>query len=77
MVKFASGVERIIRNARQQPAIVMAVVLVDYFSSPRPKVTIRLKQLPERVEENTSLEAYYNEFYRQSIALQKPGSWKP
>lgn len=77
MVKFASGVERIIRNARQQPAIVMAVVLVDYFSTPRPKVTIRLKQLPERVEENTSLEAYYNEFYRQSIALQKPGSWKP
>lgn len=71
-VKFASGIERIISKASQRTAIVMAVVLVDYFSSARPKVTIRLKELPEGVEENTSLEACYNEFYRQSIALQNP-----
>lgn len=71
-VQFATGVERILSKSEPKPLVLFAAVLVDYFSSARPSVTIRLKEHPVETSEKLSLQDHYNAFYHHSITLQKP-----
>jgi len=70
-IAFAAGVERIIRRSDPKPTVLFAVVLVDYFSTPRPAVTIRLKEHRVNDGDSLSLQDRYNEFYTWCIAQQK------
>ncbi|MBM3421102.1 MAG: glycerol acyltransferase [Bacteroidetes bacterium] len=71
--KFDRGIERIIRNARGRHTILFYVALVDWFSSKRPLLTLRLKRFDCDVAPgHSAIEQAYNEHLEASLALQIP-----
>ena len=69
VVEFQKGISRIIEGQTEHFAIVLAVVLVDYFGFVRPEIRIYLKNYSgERTVE--ALEKAYNSFYQWCVTKQ-------
>jgi hypothetical protein len=68
-LNFQSGIDRIVKGKTEHIAIVLAVLLVDYFGFARPEVRIYLKNYTgERTVE--ALEKAYHSFYQSCILKQ-------
>lgn len=68
---FEKGVERIVENSNSDPIQVLFVAnLVDYFSKPKPTLTVYFEEyLPNDFSHN-KLETSYNNFYKKCIETQ-------
>lgn len=72
-VQFERGIERILRNVRGNCSIMFYTALIDWYSSKKPVLTIRIKRYPpEGSAGHSSLESAFNEHLEASKALQKP-----
>ncbi|MBN2745796.1 MAG: lysophospholipid acyltransferase family protein [Bacteroidales bacterium] len=69
-IDFEKGIERVIAGKENDIQIVMICNLVDYFSQPKPELSIFFKE-NGRDNSAKNLQSEYQSFYSQSIELQK------
>ena len=69
MIRFQRGIDRIVKGETEHFAIVLAVVLVDYFGFARPEARVYVKNY---TEERTveAIEKAYHLFYQSCISKQ-------
>ena len=68
IIKFKKGIDRILSQSKMV-SIVLAVVLIDYFSMARPKINIYLKNYSGE-QTAKAIENVYNSFYQSCILKQ-------
>lgn len=68
---FENGVDRIVKSRLNQIQILFVVNLIDYFSSPKPSLSIFIKEYIATENFTDSLELSYQKFYNESILDQK------
>jgi len=67
---FEKGIERIIKNSQQEIQILFVANMVDYFSQPKPSVSIYYEECLENNRDVNSLQKAYQHFYKQKIEKQ-------
>lgn len=68
---FEKGVEWILKHCEHPVQLVFVCNLVDYGSNPKPSLTLYTKEYKDGFNDVASIEAAYNEFYRESIHKQQ------
>jgi 1-acyl-sn-glycerol-3-phosphate acyltransferase len=68
---FENGVDRIVKSRVNQIQILFVVNLIDYFSAPKPSLSIFIKEYIAPENFTDSLELSYQKFYNESILEQK------
>jgi 1-acyl-sn-glycerol-3-phosphate acyltransferase len=72
-VRFERGIDRIIRSAGPDITVLFYVALVDWFSSKKPSLTLRLRRFEYTgTPGHDALEEAYNRLLADSIAAQIP-----
>ena len=70
-LKFGKGPEWVARHSKNEIAICFAVILTDYFSEPKPLVTMYLKHYTGGFS-SLEMQTEYNHFYRECSRQQIP-----
>jgi len=68
--RFEKGIEKIALGMENRIQLVMTVFLTDYFSSPRPGLTIFFSEFRGERFDRESLDKAYNSFYAECLKLQ-------
>lgn len=72
-VRFERGIDRIIRSAGTDISVLFYVALVDWFSSKKPSLTLRLRRFDYKgTPGHDALEEAFNRLISDSIAAQIP-----
>lgn len=72
-VRFERGIDRIIRSAGTDISVLFYVALVDWFSSKKPSLTMRLRRFDYKgTPGHDALEEAFNRLIADSIAAQIP-----
>ncbi len=66
---FEKGIDRILKQLKYPAQVVFMAGLVDYFSGPKPQLTIYMSEY-EQKDSKLSVEQAYNSFYRESVENQ-------
>ncbi|MFZ4455492.1 MAG: lysophospholipid acyltransferase family protein [Bacteroidales bacterium] len=70
-ISFEKGIERILQSSISNPIQVLFVAnLVDYFSKPKPTLTVYYEEYQLNDFSHNKLENSYNEFYQKCIETQ-------
>ncbi len=69
-INFEKGIERVIKGKLDEIQIVMVCNLIDYFSQPKPELTIYYQELTN-LSKTESLQNAYQDFFSQCIDRQK------
>lgn len=73
-VRFERGIDRIIRNAGSEITVLFYVALIDWFSSKKPSLTLRLRKYDySGTPGHDELEKAFNSLIADSVAAQIPG----
>lgn len=71
-IKFKPGISLLTSKKDSQFHVLFSFVFIDYFSSPRPKVTIRLKWYQSSDMTVEALESAYNKGFLEMSEMQEP-----
>lgn len=70
-IKFEKGVERVIRKIQPETQVLFVANLIDYFSDPKPNLTIYIELSSANRLQQSKIESEYNKFYIEVLQIQK------
>lgn len=70
-IHFEKGLERILKNKKNDVQIVFLVNLVDYFSNRKPGIYFYMQEYKDVAFDAQSIQNSYNLFYNESVEKQK------